>query len=209
MDSFVGCSFHCALHPPALEFLVFQGNHREKRKEVLRLFRRSTHAHTPRPAGLVAKARAVKWKDEDDKEMKMKGYSTGTQDGERKRREEEQRENTWPGAGEPWKGKGKEKTEADGNKPRPAEGGEGRTHLNKPTPAKPKPTKERKDPNLPGTRSTHEIGETTKTTQKSKGFSSMCSCSHYRIVVGPPTSGHVTAARIFTNWVHNWLTSPR
>ena len=28
-------------------------------------------------------------------------------------------------------------------------------------------------------------------------------CSHYGTVVGQPTSGHVTAAHIFTNWVRN------
>ena len=34
-------------------------------------------------------------------------------------------------------------------------------------------------------------------------------CSHYRIVVGLPTSGHVTAVRIFTNYrCTTDLTSP-
>ena len=44
VDSFVGCSFHCALHPPAL----FRNgeDRRKKKREVLHLFRCYTHTRT-------------------------------------------------------------------------------------------------------------------------------------------------------------------
>ena len=43
VDSFVGCSFHCALHPPAL-FKKWE-DRKKKKREVLHLFRCYTHTH--------------------------------------------------------------------------------------------------------------------------------------------------------------------
>ena len=48
VDSFVGCSLHCALHPPALNLeLERERTKEEKEREVLHLFRCYTHTHTP------------------------------------------------------------------------------------------------------------------------------------------------------------------
>ena len=48
MDSFVGCSFHCSLHPPAL---FKKGEEGRKKKEVLHLSRCYTHTHTRQSRG--------------------------------------------------------------------------------------------------------------------------------------------------------------
>ena len=106
-----------------------------------------THTHTLQHRVWKSHERKMRMtKYEGERSMKMRwellnrntGRRTQKKRGGAKRKHQYQ--HTWPGAGEPWKGKGKEKAEADGNGQRPAEEGEGRTRLNQPTTARPKPT---------------------------------------------------------------------
>ena len=61
VDSFVGCSLHCALHPPATRFKKGE-DRRKKKREVLHLclLRCYTHTHTRPEPGQPRKARGRK-----------------------------------------------------------------------------------------------------------------------------------------------------
>ena len=61
VDSFVGCSLHCALHPPATRFKKGE-DRRKKKREVLHLLRCYTHTH-PARAGSTLKGKRKKKAD--------------------------------------------------------------------------------------------------------------------------------------------------
>ena len=148
--SFVGLDIGESAPVPCCEIWNSKGTAEKGRKFYGFTSIQTFHTHTHRQAGFATKARAVKWRwgwqgGENEMKMKMEWrlLNRDTRRGTQKKRRGEG-ENTTPThlvqSGQTLKRQGKRKAEADGNKPRPAEGGEGRTRLNKPTPAKPKPT---------------------------------------------------------------------
>ena len=135
------------LCPPAVTSWKWYQNevlkkHETSKKEVLHLFRWSTHTHPP-AGGWKIKVRTVKWKWEW-REMKMRwkwkwdeSYLTRTRRGERNAegKRKHQHKETWPTTGKPWKGKEKEKRRQTETEKDQRRGGEGRTRLNQPTTA--------------------------------------------------------------------------
>ena len=117
--------------------------------EVLHLFRCSTHTH---PAKRGKQLRPGLWDENgDDQEMKMRwkwrwneSYLTGTQDGERKTERRNQERTQAPThlarSGGTLKRQGKRKSGGRRKQTKTSGGGGGRTRLNKPNPAKTKPT---------------------------------------------------------------------
>ena len=164
---------------------------------------------------------------EDEKGMEMRwkwrwneNYSIGARDGERKRRrgEEENTNTNTPGPERANLEKARKKKSGGRRKRTKTRGGGGRrTCLNQPTTAKPKPTQARKDPNLPGEGSKHEIrdqwglvDETTKTTKGRKPRDSapaniqVVHCSFEVTAVDLPRRA-CNAFPLLPNWVHNWM----
>ena len=188
----------------------------------------STHTHTAK-RGHKLRSRTMKWKW-GWREMKMRwkwgwngSYLTdlnrNPRRGTQKKGEEEPRENTntntpGPERANPEKAREKKNGGRRKNGPRPADGGEGRKHLNMPEQTYPSENKAYLSTH--GPRPTWNGGARMKKGSKGKTQNhggiqfqnaEFARCSHYRTVVGQPR-GACNGFQIFTEWVHNWFTSP-